>query len=259
MYNIYLLPTPVSKHNLDRYIKFISNISNPKDAITEQHHILPKSMGGSNDRSNLIDLTPRQHYLAHWMLWQSYKSKEMTAAFFSMCNQNNQYQHRDFILSSKIYENLRIEFSRMISDSTRKLWEDDHYREKHKTTNLTNKTRNLRSEKAKELWEDPVYREKSVLARKQAWAEGRVNRDHSKCGTKGDKNPSKRPEVRAKNTGDNHYSNREGYVKPQCPHCGIMSTPTNIKRWHGDKCKSVSTSVGLSVSTSDSLNIRLNT
>jgi hypothetical protein len=82
MYNIYLLPTPVSKHNLDRYIKFISNISNPKDAITEQHHILPKSMGGSNDRSNLIDLTPRQHYLAHWMLWQSYGWVGLSVVFF---------------------------------------------------------------------------------------------------------------------------------------------------------------------------------
>jgi hypothetical protein len=259
MYNIYLLPFPRSNHNLDRYIKFISNINNTKDIITEQHHILPKSMGGSNDISNLIDLTPRQHFLAHWMLWKAYKSKEMTAAFFSMCNQNNQYQNRDFIVSSRIYEKLRIEFSMMISISTKKLWEDEHYREKHKATNLTDKTKNLRSQKAKELWEDPVYREKSVLARKQAWAEGRVNRDHSKCGTKGDNNPAKRPEVKAKNTGDNHYSNREGYVKPQCPHCGITSTPTNIKRWHGDKCKSVASGIRLSVSTGNTIDVGFDT
>lgn len=31
-----------------------------------------------------------------------------------------------------------------------------------------------------------------------AWDEGRVKRDHSKCGTKGDANPAKRPEVRKK-------------------------------------------------------------
>lgn len=33
---------------------------------------------------------------------------------------------------------------------------------------------------------------------KKAWDEGRVTRDHSKCGTKGELNPAKRPEVREK-------------------------------------------------------------
>jgi hypothetical protein len=213
-------------------------------------------MGGSDHISNLIDLTPRQHYLAHWMLWKAYKSKEMTAAFFAMSNQNNQHQHRNFNLNSKIYEKLRIQFCDMISDSTKDLWENDAYREKHKITNMSEKTKKLRSKKAKELWQDPIYREKSIEARKKAWAEGRVNRDHSKCGSKGDKNPSKRPEVRAKNSGNNHYSNRDGYVKPTCTHCGVSSTPTNIKRWHGDNCKMlIPTSVDFSIGTGDTINI----
>jgi hypothetical protein len=33
---------------------------------------------------------------------------------------------------------------------------------------------------------------------KAAWDEGRVKRDHRKCGVKGDSNPAKRPEVRKK-------------------------------------------------------------
>lgn len=41
-------------------------------------------------------------------------------------------------------------------------------------------------------------RKKAAIKTKQAWAEGKVNRDHSKCGSKGDLNPSKRPEVREK-------------------------------------------------------------
>ena len=235
----YLLPDAVSNHNLNRYIKFISTINNSDESITESHHILPKSMGGTDHPSNLINLTPRQHYLAHWMLLKAYKSREMTAAFFSMCNQNNQYQHRIYTLNYRIYERLRKHFSKMISESTKELWENSEYREKHKSANLTEKTKILRSEKAKQLWENLEYREKNVLARKKAWAEGRVKRDHSKCGTKGDNNPSKRPEVRAKNSGKNHYSNRDGYIKPTCPHCGISSTLTNIKRWHGDNCKMI--------------------
>ena len=33
--------------------------------------IVPRSLGGSNDKDNLISLTPRQHYIAHWMLWKA--------------------------------------------------------------------------------------------------------------------------------------------------------------------------------------------
>jgi len=233
----YYLPTPTSTHYLDKYIRFISSINNPENVITESHHILPKSMGGGDHSSNLISLTPRQHYLAHWMLWKAYKNKEMTVAFFSMNNRSNQYRKKDFISNSKIYEKVRTDFIKEMSISSKKLWNDLDYREKHKITNSSEKTKHLRSNKAKELWNDPVYREKMTESRKKAWAEGRVNRDHSKCGAKGALNVAKRPEVRIKNTGDNHYSRREGYVRPSCPHCGKVSTPLNIKRWHGENCK----------------------
>lgn len=34
----------------------------------EKHHILPRSMGGSNDRENLVLLTPREHFICHLLL-----------------------------------------------------------------------------------------------------------------------------------------------------------------------------------------------
>ena len=34
----------------------------------ESHHIIPKSLGGSNDHNNLVLLTPREHYIAHLLL-----------------------------------------------------------------------------------------------------------------------------------------------------------------------------------------------
>ena len=235
----HIYPTPKSEHYLNRYISFILGINNPVELTTEEHHILPESMGGENHSNNLINLTPRQHYVAHWMLWKAYRSKEMSFAFFSMCNQNNPYQHRNYRINSKVYEKLRLEFINAISESSTELWKDPEYRKKHQETNKTEYTRNLRSEKAKELWENIEYRDKLILARKAVWADGRFVRDHSKCGVKGERNPAKRLEVRAKNSGANHYSNREGYTKPSCPHCGLISTPTNIKRWHGNNCKSI--------------------
>lgn len=35
---------------------------------TERHHIVPKSLGGPDDPSNLVTLTYREHFIAHWLL-----------------------------------------------------------------------------------------------------------------------------------------------------------------------------------------------
>ncbi len=35
---------------------------------SERHHILPKCMGGGDEGSNLVDLTPREHFVAHQLL-----------------------------------------------------------------------------------------------------------------------------------------------------------------------------------------------
>lgn len=39
-----------------------------KDEYFESHHIVPKSLGGSDEDDNLILLTPREHFIAHLLL-----------------------------------------------------------------------------------------------------------------------------------------------------------------------------------------------
>jgi hypothetical protein len=34
----------------------------------ERHHIKPRSLGGRDEPSNLVDLTYREHFLVHWLL-----------------------------------------------------------------------------------------------------------------------------------------------------------------------------------------------
>jgi hypothetical protein len=34
----------------------------------EHHHIVPRCMGGTNDRNNIVILTPEEHFLAHLLL-----------------------------------------------------------------------------------------------------------------------------------------------------------------------------------------------
>ena len=36
--------------------------------ITDNHHIIPRSEGGSNKKSNKVALTPKEHHLAHLCL-----------------------------------------------------------------------------------------------------------------------------------------------------------------------------------------------
>jgi len=43
-------------------------VRSKKDNYYESHHILPKCLGGSDDKDNLVLLTPREHYIAHWLL-----------------------------------------------------------------------------------------------------------------------------------------------------------------------------------------------
>jgi hypothetical protein len=171
------------------------------------------------------------------MLWKAYKSKELTTAFFAMSNQNNPYQARNIKITSKVYEQLKNEFCEYTKEATKLLWQDPIYRAKHIIANKTEKTKALRSKKAKELWADAEFREKQHKSRKQAWAEGKVIRDHSKCGVRGENNPSKNPVIVAKRSGDNYFTKRKGYIQPVCAHCGKSASPANIKRWHGDNCK----------------------
>lgn len=51
---------------------YYSIINSAKDRVnvgyTERHHILPKSLGGSDNRDNLVRLTAREHFVCHHLL-----------------------------------------------------------------------------------------------------------------------------------------------------------------------------------------------
>lgn len=53
----------------------------------EKHHIIPKCMGGTNDKENLAILTIKEHYLIHYLLTKIYKNDiKIACAFWIMCN-----------------------------------------------------------------------------------------------------------------------------------------------------------------------------
>ncbi len=76
----------------------------------ERHHIKPRWMNGSNDNSNLVLLTAKEHYYAHYFLYLYYKDKPSSAAFHKMNNTiNNKYRDH------KKYTELREFQSKLLS------------------------------------------------------------------------------------------------------------------------------------------------
>jgi hypothetical protein len=84
----------------------------------ERHHIIPKSIGGLNKKENLVLLTAKEHYIAHYLLYMIYKNtihnKKMTNAFWRMnCIKNT---NRLYTISSRIYNFIRQEQQSIASD-----------------------------------------------------------------------------------------------------------------------------------------------
>jgi len=60
------------------------------DGYTEKHHILPRSMGGSDEPENLVVLTAREHLIAHWLLTKSYpENRKLKFSFMAMRMDNS--------------------------------------------------------------------------------------------------------------------------------------------------------------------------
>lgn len=76
----------------------------------EKHHILPKSLNGTNDETNLVKLTYREHFIAHLLLIKIFlkdpvSHRKMVFALWRMVNGKHKIKN-----ASKVYERTRKEF-----------------------------------------------------------------------------------------------------------------------------------------------------
>lgn len=80
------------------------------DGYKERHHIIPKCLGGDNSKSNLVDLTAEEHFVAHKLLILIYPgNKKLIWSAMSMTNST-----RKMCRNNKNYGWLRREFVEMI-------------------------------------------------------------------------------------------------------------------------------------------------
>lgn len=56
----------------------------------EKHHITPRCLGGSDSSSNIVKLTPREHFIAHLLLWKIHPEHQgLSFAVVMMGKRNN--------------------------------------------------------------------------------------------------------------------------------------------------------------------------
>lgn len=101
----------------NKYSKLYNRItSNAKQRITEGytelHHIIPQSLGGSNEKDNLVELTAREHFICHWLLVKMTEGDDRSKMLYALkgMKAENKYQQRyQTKITARVYETYRIE------------------------------------------------------------------------------------------------------------------------------------------------------
>lgn len=108
-----LIIEKVKIENRKKYVK-----SDRRYVYYEKHHILPKCLGGTNDKENLVLLTAREHYICHKLLTYIYKgNRKIANAFCRMTWDKNGNRN----ISSKDYAYAReLKSSIPMSEETKK-------------------------------------------------------------------------------------------------------------------------------------------
>ena len=212
----------VNQHYYSRYQRFIDSLKGQAlDGYTEVHHIVPVSMGGSNEKDNLIALTARQHYVAHWMLARALGGSA-ARAFFMMSNFGRYGK-----VNSATYEIARKEYAKQVCLQLKAKPNTyvitDEIRQKMRQSALGRKVSDAAKVKISQhnkgkKWDDEFKRKVSEAKK------GKATR-----GTGWKQSEETKQKIIQAN-----------FSRPivQCPHClKSMKDHGGAKRWHFDRCK----------------------
>lgn len=134
----------------NKYSKYYFNIVAKAKARTlatctyvEKHHIIPRSFGGTNDSTNIVRLTAREHLVCHRLLIRMtsgvQKSKMAFAAWRMVFSSN---KHKRVKVTTRVYESIKLEMSKAASERSKAYRHSDESKQKI-ARSLTGKTRNV--------------------------------------------------------------------------------------------------------------------
>jgi hypothetical protein len=149
----------------EKLVEFAKNRKLPKDIYTEGHHIIPKSLGGSDKKENIVRFLAREHYVAHALLWKmrfvGEANMKMVHAFNQMSIMRPTKNHPGYKVNSRLFEIVKLERIAYL-----KTIRGENHPSYGKKLNLSKESLDARSEKLREYWNDPIWKEEQLQKRK---------------------------------------------------------------------------------------------
>jgi len=182
------------------------------DGYNERHHVIPKSLGGLDDPSNLVLLTAREHFICHMLLVKMTtgdNKRRMANAAWIMATKRNQFQDGRYRVTSRIYEFLKSNLTQSLE------------------SNLA------RSKKLKGRILGPMSAEHKKKLSKPKTAEHKKKLSEARLGkswgyTHSDETKNKM----------SSWQKGVPKLKIECEYCKKETSQMNYARWHGSNCKS---------------------
>jgi hypothetical protein len=189
------------------YFKIIEMYKNNRPSgYIEKHHIIPKSLGGDNSNDNIVYLKPEDHFHCHKLLvemTEGINHGKMWSALWRMMNKQSRNQQREYTFTSEEYSFVRSKHAE--NHSKRVIGKNNpFYGQKH--SKLT--TNKMSIAKKGKSYEEIFGIEKAK--------EMRLKRSSEQSG---------------KLKGKQSIST--------CLHCGKSGGIGIMKRWHGNRCKNL--------------------
>jgi hypothetical protein len=208
------------------------------DEYTEMHHIIPKSLGGTNLIDNLVRLTAREHVICHMLLTKMtlnrYKAK-MVFALWSMITMHNEY-HRRYCVTARQYENIKKQMAKQKSAAQQ--GELNHFFKKTHTEETKRKIREKRIGCKDSL---ETKNKKSIAGKKRPPVTEKTREklrvaSTGRPGLIGEKNGfyGKQHSLEQR---EKKRAEKLAAPKLTCYYCSKQVDPMNYGRWHGKNCK----------------------
>lgn len=144
----------------NKYTKWYNNIIDKRKkellkGYVEKHHIIPKSLGGSNEKENLVSLSAREHYIAHLLLTKMVEGENKSKMCWALHRMVFSSQKQSF--SSYQYEMLRKIHSKNLMEnhpSKKNSWRISVSKAVYSHWEENKKRKQKMSEMVKKRWRD---------------------------------------------------------------------------------------------------------
>jgi hypothetical protein len=204
------------------------------DCYVERHHIIPKSLGGTNEIGNLVNLTAKEHFICHLLLTKMVTGSHKRSMCYAVWQMTHIKGRERYKPSSRIYDILRKKLS-----ETYKGVPKSEQAKRNMSLAHQGKTGTPHTEEHKQYM-SALYKGKS---KNYASFLGKTHSAETKQKQSLIKQGKNNPMYGRKRSADAIERSRQAQLnipKPTfvCNCCGkTVGGKSNLLRWHNDNCK----------------------